>query len=149
MCVLALLPVWYYSMELTPLSSLILFVSACSMARGQEETSISQVGLMRGPGWDTPSASSIISSLPMEELRSYCQIPDNIDIELPNSPTESTIGEGDGANNFTREQLAVGLCFPVSSLIMQFLHFSRALPTLIHPNVIRILTECSVLNLLY
>ena len=92
MCVLALLPVRYYSIELTPLSSVILFVSACSMVRCQEETSTSQAGLRRGPGRDTPFVSSIISSLPMEELRSYCQILDNIDIELSNSPTESTIG---------------------------------------------------------
>ena len=34
MCVLALLPVWYYGMELTPLSSILLLLSACSMARG-------------------------------------------------------------------------------------------------------------------
>ena len=47
------------------------------------------------------------------------------------------------------EQLAVRLGFPVSSLIKQFLHFSGVPPTLIHPNVIRILTGCSVLNLLY
>ena len=52
------------------------------MARGQEETSTSQAGCMRGPGRDTPSASNIISSLSMEELRSYCHIPDNIDFEL-------------------------------------------------------------------
>ena len=85
----------------------------------------------------------------MEELRSYCHIPDNIDFELPDGPAESTIGEEDGAVYFTREQLAAGLRFPVSSLIKQFLHFSGAPPALVHPNIIQILTECSVLNLLY
>ena len=85
----------------------------------------------------------------MEELRSYCQIHGNIDIELPDGPAESTTGEGDDAVYFTWEQLAAGLRFPISSLIKQFLHFSGASPTLIHPNVIRILTGCSVLNLLY
>ena len=35
-CVLALLPVWYYDMELTPLSSVLLLLSACIMVRGQE-----------------------------------------------------------------------------------------------------------------
>ena len=50
------------------------------MAKGQEETSTSQAERKRGPGRDTPSASSIISSLSMEELRSYCHIPDNIDL---------------------------------------------------------------------
>ena len=123
-CVLALLPVWYYDMELTPLSSVLLLLSACSMVRGQEETSTSHVGRRRGLGRDTPSASSIISSLSIEELRSYCHIPDNIDFELLDGSAESTIDEEDGAVYFTREQLVVELRFPVSSLIKQFLHFS-------------------------
>ena len=85
----------------------------------------------------------------MEELGSYCHIPDNIDFELSDGPAESTFGKKDGAVYFTREQLAVGLRFPVSSLIKQFLHFFGASPALVHPNIIRILTGCSVLNLLY
>ena len=72
MCVPSLLPVWYYCMELIPLSSPLLLLSPCIMARGQEETSTSQVGRRRGPSWDSPSARSLISSLSMEELRSYC-----------------------------------------------------------------------------
>ena len=103
MCVLTLLPVWYYGMELTPLSSVLLLLSACSMARGHEETSTSRVGRRRGPSRDMPSASSIISSLSLEELRSYFQIPSNIDIELPDGSVESTIGEGDGVVYFTRK----------------------------------------------
>ena len=85
----------------------------------------------------------------MEELRSYCQILDNIDFELPNNLDQSTIGKEDSVVNFTQEQLVVGLHFPVWSLVKQFLHFSGALPAPIHPNVIWILTGCSVLNLLY
>ena len=50
---------------------------------------------------------------------------------------------------FTREQLVAGLRFPISSIVKQFIHFTRAPPALIHPNAIRILTGCSVLNLLY
>ena len=72
----------------------------------------------------------------MEELRSYCQILDNIDFELPDDPNESTIGKEDSAINFTREQLAAELHFPVWSLVKQFLHFFGALPALIHSNVI-------------
>ena len=81
-CVIALVPFWYYGMELAPFSSVLLLLSTCSMARGQEETSTSQVRCMRGPGRDTPSASSIISSLSIEELRSYCHIPDNNDFSV-------------------------------------------------------------------
>ena len=50
---------------------------------------------------------------------------------------------------FTREQLTVGLRFLVPALVKQFLHFTRASSALVHPNKIRILTECSVLNFLY
>ena len=45
-----------------------------------------------------------------------------------------------------------GLCTPppsIPSLVKQFLHFTRAPPTLIHLNVFRILMGCSVLNSLY
>ena len=78
-------------MELIPLSPLLLLLFAYSMTRGQEETSTSKAGLRRGPSRDTPSASSLISSLSMEELRSYFQIPNNIDFELPDCPTESIL----------------------------------------------------------
>ena len=101
MCVLNLLPVWYYGMKLIPLFSILSLLSAFNMARGQEETSTSQAGHRRRPGRGTPSASSIISSLSMEELRSYYQIPDNIDFELPDGPAESNIGKEDGAVYFT------------------------------------------------
>ena len=61
MFVLALLPVWYYGMELIPLSSLLLLLSACSMARGQEETSTSQAERKRGPSRDTPSNWALLT----------------------------------------------------------------------------------------
>ena len=84
----------------------------------------------------------------MEELRAYCQIPDDIDVVLSEGPTENTVSKEYNVVFFTREQLAVGLHFPMSSLVKQFLHFTRAPPALIHPNVIRILTGCCVVNLL-
>ena len=120
----------------------------CRMARGQEETSTSQAGRRRGPTWGTPSTSNIISSLSMEELRVYCEIPNDIDIVLYEGPTKNTVGEENNVVYFTREQLAVGLRSPVPSLVKQFLLFTRAPPALIHPNVIRILAGCCVLNLL-
>ena len=117
MCVLALLLVWYYGMELIPLSSVLLLLSSFNMTRGQEETSTSQAGYRGGPGRDTPSSSSIIASLSMEELKSYCRIPNNISFELPDGLVEPTIGAKNGAIYVTREQLAVRLRFPISSLV--------------------------------
>ena len=85
----------------------------------------------------------------LEELRSFFQIPDNISLEVSDSSAVSTIGEADSVVYFTREQFEAGLCFPVSLLVKQFLHVSRAPPTLNHPDAIQILMGCSVLNLLY
>ena len=62
------------------------------MERGQEVTYSSQAGRRRGPTRGTPSASSIISSLMMEELRAYCDVPDNIEFTLMEEPDESTPG---------------------------------------------------------
>ena len=47
------------------------------------------------------------------------------------------------------EQFFVRLRLPIPSLVKQFLHFTRAPPTLVHPNAFRILMGCSVLNALY
>ena len=85
----------------------------------------------------------------MEELRTYCEILDNIDLKLMEKPDESTLGGEHNAVFFTREQLAAGLRFLVPALVKRFLYFTRAPLTLIHPNTIWILTGCSVLNLLY
>ena len=99
--------------------------------------------------WGTRSTSHIISSLTVDELRSYCEVPGNIDLKLMDEPDESTMGGEHSAVFFTHEQLAIGLRFPMPALVKKFLHFTRAPPALVHPNVICILTGCSVLNFLY
>ena len=119
------------------------------MTRGQEATSTRQAGRERRPTRGTPSSRSIISSLTMEELRAYYDVPANIDFKMMEESDESTLGREHNAVFFTREHLTTGLRFRVPAIVKQFLHFTRALPTLIHPNTIRILTGCSVLNLLY
>ena len=144
-----ILPVRYHDLGLIFIFLPPLLLSACSMAIGQEETSTSQVGRRWGPCRESPSASSIISSLSIDEVRSYCQIPEDIDFELLDGPNEPIVGEEHNVMFFTREHLAVELRFPVSSMVKQFLHFTRVPPVYIHPNVIRIMTGCYVLNLLY
>ena len=119
------------------------------MARGLEETSTSQARRRRGPSRESPSARTIISSLSMDEVRSYYQIPEDIDFKLLEGPTESTVGEEYNAVFFTRKQLATGLRFPMSSLVKQFLHFTRAPLAYIHLNVIQIMTGFYILNLLH
>ena len=119
------------------------------MARGQGETSTSQAGHRKGPGQDQPFINNLVSSMSMEELRSFFHILDSISLEVSKSLTVSMVGEADTAVYFTREQSAAGLCFPVSSMVKHFLHVSRAPRALIHPNVLWILMGYSVLNLLY
>ena len=96
-----------------------------------------------------PSSNSVVTAMSVEELRLYSQIPTEINMEMSDEAGTTIIGEADNAVYFTREQFAVGLRFPIPSLVKEFLHFTRAPPALIHPNVIQILMGCSVLNSLY
>ena len=70
------------------------------MARGQEETSTSGRSDRRTRA--TPSASSIISSLTMEELIRYCEVPDDIIFRLVDRPDESTMSVEHNGVFFTR-----------------------------------------------
>ena len=79
----------------------------------------------------------------------YCEMPDNIDLRLRERMDESTLGREHNGVFFTWEHLAARLRFSVLTLVNQFFHFTRAPPALIHPNVIRILIGCYVLNHLY
>ena len=117
------------------------------MVRGREETSTS--GRPGGRPQAKPFASNIIASMTMEEIKVHCEVPDNIDLRLMERADESTLGGEHNGVFFTREHLAVGLRFPVPAIIKQFLHFTQAPSALIHPNVIRILIGCCVLNHLY
>ena len=62
---------------------------------------------------------------------------------------ESTLSVEHNSVFLTREHLVAGLRFSVPAMVKQFLHFTRAPPALRHPNVIRILIGCCVLNHLY
>ena len=101
------------------------------MVRGREETSTS--GRPGGRPRAKPSASNIIASMTMEELKVHCEVPDNIDFRLMERADEFTLGGEHNGVFFTREHLAAGLRFPVPAIIKQFLHFTRASPTLIYP----------------
>ena len=87
------------------------------MLRGQEETSTSQVGRRKGSSRELPTTSSLVSSMSMEEMRSFYQVPDDVSLELSDRPTFSTIGQADNVVFFTMEQFAAGLRFPVSPLV--------------------------------
>ena len=117
------------------------------MVRGREENSTS--GRPGGRPRAKPSTRNIIASMTMEELKIYCEVPNDIDLRLMERTDESTLGGEHNGVFFTREHLAARLRFPIPAIVNQFLHFTRAPPALIHPNVIRILIVTCVLNHLY
>ena len=119
------------------------------MERGHEEASTSQAGCKRGAFRQTPMVSSLVAAMSVEDLTFFRQVPTAIKLEMSEGAATSTVGAVDNAVYFAREQFAAGLCFPVPSLVKQFLHFTKASPTLVHLNVFRILMGCSVLNFLY
>ena len=50
---------------------------------------------------------------------------------------------------FTKEQFAVGLRLLIPSLFKQFLHFTQIPLGFFHPNIVRVLIRCSVLDMLF
>ena len=54
-----------------------------------------------------------------------------------------------GAIFFSKEQFNVALCFPLSSLFKQFLHYTQIPLAYIHPNIVRVLIGCRILNILF
>ena len=119
------------------------------MARGHEETSTSRVGRRKGAPWESPTASSLVAAMSVEEMRFFCQVSTDISLELLDGATISTVGWEDNSVYFTQEQFAAGLHFPIMTLVKPSLHFTQAPLALIQPNVFRILMGCSVLNSLY
>ena len=101
------------------------FFFACRMARGHNETSTYQVGHRRGTPWESPTASNLVVAMSVEELRSFCEVPANVSLELSDRVDVSTVGGVDNVVYFTQEQFSVGLRFLISSLVKQFLHFTQ------------------------
>ena len=76
---------------------------ACRMMRGQEETSTSQVGRRKGSIRESPTTSSLVSSMSMVEMRSFYRVPHDISLDLLDEQTRSTIGQAHNVVYFTRE----------------------------------------------
>ncbi|RVW60679.1 hypothetical protein CK203_048884 [Vitis vinifera] len=53
------------------------------------------------------------------------------------------------AITFSKEQFNAGLRFPLPALFKEFLHFSKIPPAFIHPNIVRVLMGCSIINMLF
>ena len=71
------------------------------MARCYEEVSSSQAGRWKGTPRETPTASSLVSTMSTEELRLYNQVPTEISLEMSDGLTASIVGESDNVIYFT------------------------------------------------
>ena len=65
------------------------------MVRGHEEASTSQVGRKRGSPKETPTVSSLVATMSVEDLRSFRQVPPAIRLEVSDGTTTSTMGVAD------------------------------------------------------
>ncbi|KAL6319219.1 hypothetical protein AAG906_013893 [Vitis piasezkii] len=76
-------------------------------------------------------------------------LPVRIAIHLMEDSPVSTNEESFNVIVFTKERFHAGLRFPLLSLFKQFFHFTKIPSSFIHPNAVRILMGCSILNMLY
>lgn len=90
-----------------------------------------------------------MDKLPKQQFQARFHILNFITIQLLDKEALMTNGLLQDLIYFKNEQFVTGLHFPIPFLFKQFLHFSKIPPTYIHPNVIRILMGCSVLDVLY
>nr|CAN71791.1 hypothetical protein VITISV_003055 [Vitis vinifera] len=91
-----------------------------------------------------------IDKLNAKEFRERFRIPHDVLIDLVNE--EAAMPAEKGGKNailFTKEQFNAGLRFPLPALFKEFLHFSQIPPIFIHPNLVRVLMGCSIINMLY
>ena len=88
--------------------------------------------------------------LDAKEFRERFCIPNSVAIELLNGrvfvPTDKS---EERTIIFSKEQFNAGLRFPLPALFKEFLHFTQIPPIFIHPNIVRVLMGCSILNMLY
>ena len=71
------------------------------MVRGHEEASTNQAGCKRGTPRETPTVSTLVAAMSVEDLRSFRQVPTAIRLEESDRTTTSTMGVADNVVYFT------------------------------------------------
>lgn len=84
-----------------------------------------------------------------QEFRERFCILNGISVYLVDGDPTSTKKEAHGGIFFSKEQFNVGLCLPLLSLLKKFLRFTQISPVFIHPNIIRVLMGCGILDMLF
>ena len=114
---------------------------AKKMSANQEATS-------SGPYGDAHAKKSV-DKLSAKEFHELFCIPNGVSVELTDEEAVSTENNEDHVIFFSKEQFNAGLRFPLPSLFKEFLHFTQIPPAYIHPNMVRVLMGCSILNMLF
>ena len=94
------------------------------------------------------------SEKPIDKLneRQFCErfcIPNSVFVQLLDGEAVSAEKAADNAVFFSKKQFNAGLRFPLSSLFKEFLHFTQIPLAYVHPNIVRVLMGCSILNILF
>ena len=96
-----------------------------------------------------PSSEKLTEFLNEQEFRERFYIPNGVSIQLLDGDPMSTEKAAQGAIFFSKEQFNAGLCFLLSSLFKKFLHYTQIPLAYIHPNIVRVLIGCRILNILF
>lgn len=91
----------------------------------------------------------LIELFSKREFREHFCVPNGISIRLMDGGLVSTKKESFNVIVFSKEKFNVRLYFPIPSLFKQFLHFMKISPIFLHPNVVRVIMRCSILNMLF
>ncbi|RVW70802.1 hypothetical protein CK203_061953 [Vitis vinifera] len=83
------------------------------------------------------------------EFRDRFRILNDVSILLVEGEPMTSENLSHNATYFTKEQFNAMLHFPLPSLLIQFLHFTKIPLAFLYSNVIRVLMGCSVLDMLY
>ena len=84
-----------------------------------------------------------------KEFREHFYIPNGVSVQLVDGNAMSTEKVANHAVYFSNEQFNMGLWFPLPSLFKEFIHFTQIPLTYVHPNIVRVLMGCSILNMLF
>ena len=101
-----------------------------------------------GPAGDAPEKS--VDKMSVKEFRERFCIPNGVLVEFLDEEEVVSTEKAEGrAITFSNEQFNAGLRFPLPVLFKEFLHFTQIPPAFIHPNTVRVLMGCSILNMLF
>ena len=92
----------------------LFYIFSYRMERGHKEVLTNQARCRRGTPRETPTTSSLVSTMSIEELRLYSKISTEISPKTLDSATTSIVGEAGNVVYFTWEQFASRLHLPHS-----------------------------------